>query len=88
MKRLFLLFSVLFVSFEVFATPLDSIGSVTKGDTVYTLYMVEPTETIYGISTASGISISELMDLNPELENGLKVGQKIKIQMSEVQIHL
>ncbi len=79
MNRLFLFVSLLFASLGIFATPLDSIGSVNKGDTVYTVYMVEPTETIYGISTASGISISELMDINPELENGLKVGQKIKI---------
>ena len=79
MNRLFLFVSLLSTSLGVFATPLDSIGSANKGDTVYTIYMVEPTETIYGISTASGISISELMDINPELENGLKVGQKIKI---------
>lgn len=79
MNRLFLFVSLLFTSLGIFSTPLDSIGSVNKGDTVYTVYMVEPTETIYGISTASGISISELMDINPELENGLKVGQKIKI---------
>ncbi|MDB4835482.1 LysM peptidoglycan-binding domain-containing protein, partial [Cyclobacteriaceae bacterium] len=56
-----------------------SISSITKGDTTFVRYMVEPGETIYGISTAYGISISELMDLNPELENGLKVGQIISI---------
>lgn len=83
MKKVLLLVSLCVSLVSVFASPVDSITSITKGDTVYIRYMVEPSETIYGISTSYGISISELMDLNPELENGLKVGQIISIPYRE-----
>lgn len=42
--------------------------------------MVSANETIYGISTKYGIPISELLAINPELENGLKTGQVINIR--------
>jgi len=41
--------------------------------------MVSPGETIYGISTKYGVSLTDLFDINPELENGLKVGQIVNI---------
>ena len=58
---------------------MDSIG-VTKVDgKMHVRYLVSPGETIYGISTHYGVSISNLMEINPELEAGLKVGQVINI---------
>jgi LysM repeat protein len=41
--------------------------------------MVSPGETIYRISTKYKVPISDLIELNPELEGGLKVGQIISI---------
>lgn len=57
----------------------DSIG-VTKVDgEMMVKYLVSPGETIYGISTKYHVPISRLLEINPELEAGLKVGQIIKI---------
>lgn len=57
----------------------DSVGTMKSGEKTYVQYLVSPSETIYRISTAHGVSISELMEINPILENGLKVGQVILI---------
>lgn len=57
----------------------DSIGSEEKDGKTYINYLVSPGETIYGISTEHGVSISKLMEVNPELEHGLKAGQRILI---------
>jgi LysM repeat protein len=57
----------------------DSIGVIKINDKLCTQYMISPGETIYGISTKYGISLTDLFELNPELENGLKVGQVINI---------
>lgn len=82
MRKLLLLTTVFisFLSTDLFAnTPLDSIG-VTKVDgKMHIRYLVSPGETVYGISTHYGVSISNLMEINPDLENGLKVGQVLNI---------
>jgi LysM repeat protein len=72
---------VLFLfSLKIFAAaPLDSVGVTMINSKMNIRYMVEPGETIYGLSTRYGISVSDLLELNPELENGLKVGQVINI---------
>ncbi|MCU0429689.1 MAG: LysM peptidoglycan-binding domain-containing protein [Cytophagaceae bacterium] len=57
----------------------DSVGVNKVNDKLHILYLVEPGETIYGISTKYGIPVSDLLEINPELENGLKVGQIIQI---------
>ncbi len=43
------------------------------------LYIVQPKETLFGISKKFGISIDELIAANPELENGVKIGMKLII---------
>ena len=79
-----ILFSLLLVTFSLSfawaAMPMDSVGTHTNnnGKTVME-YMVSPGETIYRISSTYGVSISELMELNPSLEDGLKVGQMLNI---------
>lgn len=78
------LISVLFVvassHFAWAFMPMDSVGThqSENGKSVME-YMVEPGETIYRISSTYGVSISELMELNPSLQNGLKVGQMLNI---------
>ena len=69
-----------FVSNDCFAGPAevqDSVGTVKKENQTFIQYLVNPGETIYGISTRYGVSISKLMELNPDLENGLKLGTTI-----------
>ncbi|MGB4204881.1 MAG: LysM peptidoglycan-binding domain-containing protein [Bacteroidales bacterium] len=46
-------------------------------------YTVKQGETLYSISQRFGISIAELETLNPELVNGLKAGQTLKIKHQE-----
>lgn len=59
--------------------PLDSIGMTKQEGKFYLKYLVEPGETIYRISTKYGIPVSDLLEENPDLEKGLKVGQIILI---------
>lgn len=42
-------------------------------------YEVKPKETLYGLSKMTGLSEEKLMELNPELSNGLKIGMLLKI---------
>jgi LysM repeat protein len=55
----------------------DSVGVTKVNDKLHVQYMVSPGETIYGISTKYGVPVSDLLEINPELESGLKVGQVI-----------
>lgn len=57
----------------------DSIGVTKLNNKLHVQYLISPGETIYGISTKYGISLTDLFEINPELENGLKVGQIINI---------
>lgn len=46
------------------------------------LHVVKAKETIYGISKTYNISQEQLLQLNPELEQGLKIGMELKIPIS------
>lgn len=70
---------LLFAALHATAGVKDSVGVNKVNDKLHILYLVEPGETIYGISTKYGIPVSDLLEINPELENGLKVGQVIQI---------
>jgi len=80
MRKLFITILLLSTFSFSFATVQDSL-TVKKNDNgqKFIQYMVSPGETIYGISTKFGVSISELLGINPALENGLKVGQMLDI---------
>lgn len=45
----------------------------------YELYTVKPKETLFSLTKALDVSEKELIQLNPELENGLKAGMILKI---------
>ncbi|MDP4266189.1 MAG: LysM peptidoglycan-binding domain-containing protein [Bacteroidota bacterium] len=45
----------------------------------YVLHKVEKGETLYAIKKKYGVSVDDIMFINPELVDGLKVGQTIKI---------
>lgn len=63
--------------------PLDSIGVTKINNKMHVRYLVEPGETVYGISTKYKVPVSELLEINEELEKGLKVGQVINIPYTE-----
>ncbi|MDB5257174.1 MAG: mltD [Chitinophagaceae bacterium] len=65
------------------SAPLDSIGVTKINNKLHVRYLVEPGETVYGISTKYKVPVSELLEINEELEKGLKVGQVINIPYSE-----
>ncbi|MCU0417027.1 MAG: LysM peptidoglycan-binding domain-containing protein [Cytophagaceae bacterium] len=79
MKNVLGLLFVLFLSLSGRAGIQDSIGVTKLNGKLHLQYMVSPGETIYGISTKYGVPLTDLFEINPELENGLKVGQVIHI---------
>ena len=83
MRKLFvtLLFSAI-CTYTAFAGSMgvkDSIGTTIINDKVYVKHMVTPGETVYGLSTRYRVSITDMMETNPDLENGLKVGQILNV---------
>lgn len=46
------------------------------------IHVVQRQETLFGISRKYGCNIDDIIDLNPEAEQGLKVGQELKIPAS------
>ena len=63
------------------STNLEEKVSVETADS--DLYKVQPKETLYGISKKFGLSIAELIQLNPELVDGLKTGMELKTSFKE-----
>jgi LysM repeat protein len=79
MKKIALPILLVLVALMSHAGVQDSIGVTKLNNKLHVQYLISPGETIYGISTKYGISLSDLFEINPELENGLKVGQVINI---------
>ena len=70
-------------SVQASSAPMDSIGVTKINNKLHVRYLVEPGETVYGISTKYKVPVSELLEINEELEKGLKVGQVINIPYTE-----
>lgn len=81
MKKILLLTVVVTIVsiVKLLANVQDSVGITKINGKFHLRYMVSPGETIYRISTKYKTSLSDLMDINPELEFGLKTGQVINI---------
>ncbi|MBP6978001.1 MAG: LysM peptidoglycan-binding domain-containing protein [Bacteroidales bacterium] len=60
-------------------------GDLIEKDTLvyYRNHVVKKKETLYGLSKQFNVSIDELFLLNPQLRNGLKNGQTIKIPVKD-----
>ena len=86
--RLFVCFFLLTAQYlPAFATlPQDSIGFVQQDGKYYLKYLVEKGETLYRISTKYGLTVADLTKANPELENGLKLGQILLIPRPSLKI--
>lgn len=79
MNRIYIVVLFFFCTLLAKAEIKDSVGVTKINEKLHIQYMVSPGETIYGISTKYGVPVSDLLEINPELENGLKVGQLIVI---------
>jgi LysM repeat protein len=58
---------------------IDSVGVQRVGDQSYILHEVDPKETLFGISRRYNSPVSEIVNANPVLKQGLKIGQTIKV---------
>jgi len=69
----------------------DTGGGITQGDAprdggpAYVPYVVKPKETKYGIARLYGITIAELEEMNPEMKDGLKLGQTIRVPNTQLE---
>lgn len=59
-----------------------------KDEDNYIYYEVLPQETMYSLSKRFGISIDEMIALNPVLKDGLKSGQTIRFPRNPSQLHI
>lgn len=84
--------SYLYIAPSSTTTPTDQSAQVnvvlaaTKADTPldkakvgYKEVEIEPKQTLYGLAVEYQTSVQKIMELNPELSDGLKSGQKIKV---------
>lgn len=59
---------------------INTVATISKpADVQYMDYQVQPKETLYSLTKSSGLSQEQLMAVNPELANGVKVGMTIKM---------
>lgn len=80
-----LLFFFLFCSSTLFAQP--SSAKVVEVDGVkYYEHVVESGNTMYSLQKLYGVTSEELLKLNPDLSAGLKLDQKILIQIKESEV--
>jgi LysM repeat protein/ABC-type branched-subunit amino acid transport system substrate-binding protein len=75
----FLIFSLLFS--VVFAQVTNEKRVVDPDGSTYIIHEVKPRETVYSLCKQYQIESSELLKVNPKLQQGLKTGEKIKIPL-------
>ncbi|MCE7053807.1 LysM peptidoglycan-binding domain-containing protein [Algoriphagus sp. AGSA1] len=77
----FLLISSFLSSFSMASGlhSIDSVGVQRIGDQSYILHEVDPKETLFGISRRYKSPVSDIIEANPVLKQGLKIGQTIKV---------
>ena len=66
---------------QVLKIPFEKkkVSAATVDTSNYTVHKVEPGQTLYSISKQYGVDSEKLKLLNPELKDGLKAGQLLKI---------
>lgn len=68
--------TIIYLSPELTSSSKEASSNVSSN---YKEITIEARQTIYGLAKENGISVDQLINLNPELKDGLKVGQTIKI---------
>ncbi|MEB2780608.1 LysM peptidoglycan-binding domain-containing protein [Algoriphagus sp. C2-6-M1] len=58
---------------------IDSVGVERIGEQSYILHEVDPKETLFGISRRYKAAVGDIVNANPVLKEGLKIGQTIKV---------
>lgn len=57
----------------------QEIGEEIKGDKTYKIHIVEAGNTLYGLHKKYNVTIEEIINANPAVVDGLKIGQKLYI---------
>ncbi|WP_373495684.1 LysM peptidoglycan-binding domain-containing protein [Aquiflexum sp.] len=57
----------------------DSVGIEKVGDKTFIIHQVEERETLFGISRRYQVAVNEIIQNNAQLQDGLKLGQRIKV---------
>ena len=83
MKRLIFLVLLMFTLVGLQAQT-DSLGVEKKGELLLVLHKVQSGQTLYSLARRYGATVAEIQTENPELSQGLKVGQTIKIPYGKV----
>lgn len=76
-----LLFGLFIISFTIFAQNEHYPKKKVKGVEYY-VYSVQPHEGLYAISRKFGVSQADINDANPQIEDGLKIGQVLLIPVT------
>ena len=66
------------------AAPAQTETSAIRSDGRHLLYTVPPKMTLYSIAKEHGVAVTDLVELNPELKDGLKQGMVIRIPVKRM----
>ncbi|MCS4433248.1 LysM peptidoglycan-binding domain-containing protein [Aquiflexum gelatinilyticum] len=82
MKKIAILGFCLAFGFQVNAKELvsrDSVGIEKVGNKTFIIHQVEEKETLFGISRRYQVAVNDVIESNPLLSEGIKIGQRIRI---------
>ena len=81
MRSLFITLAFSLVALVATASPKIL---VDKDGTTYTIHKISKGETLYSLAKQYGVTVEELIAVNEELTENIKVGQKIKVPVKEL----
>jgi LysM repeat protein len=74
------IFSVFFLeSAQAALIPADSMGVRTISGKSYIIHKVDKGETLYRLSRRYGVDVSKIVDINPNADKSIQVGQELRI---------
>jgi len=82
MKKIAILGFCLAFGFQINAKELvsrDSVGIEKVGNKTFIIHQVEEKETLFGISRRYQVAVNDIIENNPLLSDGIKIGQRIKV---------
>jgi LysM repeat protein len=82
MKKIAIVGFCLAFGFQVNANELvsrDSIGIEKVGDKTFIIHQADEKETLFGLSRRYQVAVNDIMQTNPQLSEGIKIGQRIRI---------
>jgi LysM repeat protein len=82
MKKIAILGLLLAFGFNLKANELvfrDSVGIEKVGDKTFIIHQVDEKETLFGISRRYQVAVNDIMQNNPQLSEGIKIGQRVRI---------